>query len=154
MNKNFKFYNLYINYKMNNENENNNCCSCIDDFDKWWDNNKYRYSNKLSILLGVLGGAGSALVGIKLFVPASIVLGLVNAGIFFAGISLSKFETQNRVLIDDNQSLKNELTKRKTLFDNFKFPISNNDKEEEMTEIQETPKTNITTPYEPVFQIK
>lgn len=110
-----------------NDINNKSCCSYIDDLEDWWNENKYRMSSRLSIGLGLLSSAGSALVGIHLYIPASIILGCVSAGVFFTGIALSKYENENKILIKDNESLKQEMTKRLTMFENFKFPGNDDD---------------------------
>lgn len=129
-----------------NKNE-NSCCDIVDKFDNWWEENKYKISSKLSITLGILSGVGSALIGLKLIIPASVVLGGVSAGVFFAGIVLSKYENKNIILEKDNNSLRQELTKRITLCENFKFPVdsvSNN----------LTPSSISTnTFYEPIYEV-
>lgn len=112
-------------------NDNNSEKDVIDKFDEFWEEHKHTLSSKLSICLGVLGGVGSALVGLGLFVPASVVLGVCNVGIFFAGISLSKFEDKNKKLKIDNISLqneKNDIIRRFTInqnnLNNYNFPTS------------------------------
>lgn len=128
------------------------CCVFIDKFDEFWDENKYRISSKLSIMLGISSGVGSALIGLHLLIPASIVLGCVSAGVFFSGIILSKYENKTINLEKDNNSLKQELTKRITLYDNFKFPNGT------PSAISENiiPPSNVSTEthYEPIYEVK
>jgi hypothetical protein len=125
----------------------NSCCSPIFYLNDLWENNKYEVSSKLSIILGILGSTGSILLGFHLMVPASVILGLMNVGVFFAGIALSKYEIKNKILEKDNESLKQEITKRFTILENFKFPVSENNGISEISS-QTTP-----TPYEKVVKI-
>jgi hypothetical protein len=80
----------------------------INDIDNWWNRNKHSIAPKLSITLGILGGVGSALVGLKLLIPASIVLGVVNIGIFFSGLSMDRLNQESIKKTSEVQSLKNE----------------------------------------------
>jgi len=64
-------------------------------FDNYWDENKSSIASKSSIVLGILGGVGSVLIGLKMFIPASVVLGVVNIGIFFSGISIESIKNDN-----------------------------------------------------------
>lgn len=93
-------------------------CEFIDKIEDYWNKNKYSLTGRLSILLGCLGGLGSVLVGLKMFVPASIVLGICNVGIFFAGVGLTKFSEENKNLEKDNESMKCEMRR----FATFRFP--------------------------------
>ena len=81
---------------------------CIDKIDDFWNTHKNSISSKFSIGLGVMGGVGSILVGMKLFIPTSIVLGICNVGIFFSGIAMQKYAQENTKLSDEKISLHNE----------------------------------------------
>lgn len=133
----------------NNNNNNNNKCYYIDKFDEFWDEYKYRISSKLSIGLGILSGVGSAMVSMKLFIPASIILGCVSAGVFFAGIALSKYENKTINLEKDNHSLKQEMTRKMTLINNFNFPNENCS----ISPLTPTSNTSTNTHYEEVVDI-
>ena len=96
------------------------CIGCLDRIEDYWTDKKFRFSSRLSIVLGVLGAGGSALVGIKLFIPASIVLGLCNLGIFAQGIIAEKLSNHNEKITEENKSLQNEkleIVRRYTSFE-------------------------------------
>jgi hypothetical protein len=102
---------------MSEENKN-----IIDEIDVWWDRNKHSIAPKLSITLGILGGVGSALIGLKLIIPASIVLGVVNVGIFFSGLSMDRLNQESIKKSSEVESLKNEkqeIIRRFTVCQNY-----------------------------------
>ena len=102
---------------------------------------------KFGIGLSLLGGTASVLLGFGITVPASVVMGICNVGIFAGGICFERIQQQNKELINDNISLKQDISRRKTILENFKFVESKED--EEMTNINS--ETN--TIYEPVYHV-
>lgn len=105
------------NIKKNNEDDLSCCCFVIDSLQEWWNVNKYRVSTPLAVGLSVCGGIGSILVG-KSIIGASIMIGVTNVGIFFSGIALSAFSSENKKLSKDNISLcneKNDIVRRLTM---------------------------------------
>ena len=99
-------------------------CTCIDYYDALWEAYKYKLVGKFSIILGLLGGAGSLMAG-TFIIPTSITTGICSMGVFFAGLSLEKFINENKQLCENNNSLANdkkELMKRLT---EYHFPASN-----------------------------
>lgn len=92
---------------MKDNNQESNCCyECFDKIESLWDEHKYQISGKFSIGLSVLAGIAS-LISVKFIIPAGIILGVTNVGVFFAGLSLEKFSNENKTLKDNNESLKN-----------------------------------------------
>lgn len=111
---------------MNSEESKKENGDYIDLIDNFWEDHKNSLSSKFSILLGVVGGIGSVLVGMKMFVPASIVLGVCNVGIFFSGIAIERIGNDNNKKTSDIESLhkeKREIIRRFTMV-NQSEPIS------------------------------
>ena len=75
--------------------------------------------------MSCLGGVGIVLVGLKMLPAAATVIGLTNVGVFFAGLSLERFGTENKKLNSDNESLQNEKIEIVRRMTTFNFPDSN-----------------------------
>lgn len=102
---------------MKNDDDDGCCCNLIDSLHEWWDVNKYRVSAPLAVGLSVGGGIGSILAS-QYILSTSVVTGITNVGIFFSGIALSAFSSENKKLAKDNISLsneKNDIVRRLTL---------------------------------------
>ena len=134
----------------------NNTKEDIDCFDKilnYWDEQKFKYASKLSIILSILGAVGSVLIGLNMFVPASVVMGVCNLGIFAQGLIAEKLKNHNEKIIDENKSLqneKNEMVRRFTQIQ-YQFPTS----EAVPSQIlgNDTPKSNASTETEPFANV-
>jgi hypothetical protein len=103
------------NIKKNNDDS--CCCSVVDSLQDWWNVNKYRVSAPLAVGLSVCGGVGSVLSAYSI-IGTSVVIGVTNVGIFFSGIALSAFSSENKKLSKDNISLcneKNDIVRRLTM---------------------------------------
>jgi len=120
----------------------------IEKFDEFLDEYQ-KHSGKISIGLSILGGISAILVG-KFIIVGSIAIGITNASLFFSGLMIEKIVNKKNIIANENKTLKNELSRRITLMDNFKFPKTPS----EITNI--TPKSNVSTNthYEEVIEIK
>jgi hypothetical protein len=90
------------------EDEENNCCECLVSAQKIWDKYKYDVSPPIAITLSVLGASGALLLP-HFAVLGSITLAITNTAIFFSGIMLNQLNTENKVLLTDNITLRNEI---------------------------------------------
>lgn len=88
--------------------DNKNCFDFCFDLDEWWNKYKDSLAPKISITISVLGGAGSIMLALGFGIPASIILGCCNVGIFFAGIMLERYHNKNKILEKDNENLKTQ----------------------------------------------
>lgn len=131
------------------EKTDDNCCCCeyIDNIIEQYE----KHSGKIAIGLSILGTISSILVG-KAIIAGSIAMAITNGAIFFSGLMTEKIVGKKREIEKDNVSLKNEMDKRMTLIDNFKFPQTT------PTELnsQNAPDSNISTEtyYEPIYIVK
>ncbi len=103
-----------------------------------------KHSGKISIGLSIVGGVSAILVG-KFIIVGSIAIAITNASLFFSGLMTEQIVNKKNIVENENKSLKDEMTRKMTLIDNFKFP--------------QTPATPVSamseeTQYEPVFEIK
>jgi len=120
------------------------CCyegNLLKDMNDYYEENKYLITGKLSTLLGIIGGAGSVLVGLQLFIPASIVIAICEVGIFFTGVGLAKFAEENKNLQKDNANLKNEVRRMTMAVSNYNFPVDSSQDENSQGNI--TPKPDV-----------
>jgi len=138
-------------------NEDSNICNCFDNF-----LDKYQiHSGKISIFLSVLGAVSAILVS-ESILAGSIAIGITNASLFFSGIVQEKIINKKRIIENENLSLKQEVSRRKTFIENFKFCPSGNPTTKSdnidvdsnlITPIYNTPINNLAFHCEPIFQI-
>ena len=124
------------------EDEEITCCDKINNFlDDY-----QKHSGKIAIALSVIGGVSAILVG-KFIIVGSIAIAITNASLFFSGLMTEQIVNKKTIVENENKTLKDEMTRKMTLIDNFRFPH---------------PPSCITPPsalseetiYEPVFEIK
>lgn len=82
-------------------------CSCIDAMHSFWEKYKYKVSTPVAITLSALGVICGVLIP-QYHVIGGVAVVVTNVSIFFTGVTLSQFSVENKALIDDNVSLKNE----------------------------------------------
>lgn len=80
---------------------------CLDIIDDCWEAYKFKVSGKFAMGLSILAGVSSILVA-KFVIPAGVVIGITNVGVFFAGVSLEIFANEHKNIRDENISLKND----------------------------------------------
>ncbi len=150
----------------NNINNNDNCITNIELFFT-------PHVGKFGIILSILGAVASALLGYGFEIPASIVMGIINIGIFIGGICFERLQIKNHLLLNDNVSLKQDIKRRQTILENFKFNSNSNDINNTNDNndnydndanknapdntphcIDITPKSISSTYYEPVYIVK
>lgn len=122
--------------------------TCCDKFNNILD--KYqRHSGKISICLSIIGGVSAILVG-KFIIAGSIAIAITNASLFFSGLMTEQIVNKKNIVENENKSLKDEMTRKMTLIDNFKFPQT------PQTPRSNTPISAISeeTQYEPIYEIK
>lgn len=121
---------LFYYYIMDNKNEENeNCITNIE-------NLLSPHIGKFGMGLSVIGGAVSVLLSFKIVLPASIIMGLLNVGIFAGGLAFERIEQQNKRLNDDCESQK-QMIRRLTI-----APKLHDSDTPETNENTSTPQTN------------
>ncbi len=108
-----------------------------------------KHSGKISIILSIMGGVSAILAG-KLIIAGSIAVGITNASLFFSGLMIEKIVNKKQIIESENKSLKNEIVKRQTLINNFKFPT----KTPTETDYNISPSSVASTKYEEVIKIE
>lgn len=124
------------------EDEEITCCDKINNFlDDY-----QKHSGKIAIALSVIGGVSAILVG-KFIIVGSIAIAITNASLFFSGLMTEQIVNKKTIVENENKTLKDEMTRKMTLIDNFRFP---------QTPSCITPPSALSeeTIYEPVFEIK
>lgn len=96
--------------------ENEDCCTCIDTLDAFWEKYKYKISSPLAVGLSICGALCGLLVSYNIVI-GGVAVAVTNCSVFFTSILLSKFSSENKYLNNDNVSLKNE-NRRLTIFHN------------------------------------
>jgi len=122
--------------------EEESCCDKLNNFlDKY-----QKHSGKISIGLSIIGGVSAILVG-KFIIVGSIAIAVTNASLFFSCLMTEQIVNKKNIVENENKSLKDEMTRKMTLIDNFKFP---------QTPSNITPQSTISeeTQYEPIYEIK
>ena len=142
--------------------EDNYNCNCCLYLDNWWENYKYTIAPKLAVTISILGGVGSILLNFPSFtLPASIILGFMNIGVFFAGLTLEHFKNEDiknqeekKNLETDNISLKNQNIEMNNRLSIFQFPTDNSSQQlsnEVTPKSDATLKSNTTNPPDKFF---
>lgn len=123
------------------EEEKTYCDGLNDILDKY-----QKHSGKISICLSIIGGVSAILVG-KFIIAGSIAIAITNASLFFSGLMTEQIVNKKNIVENENKSLKNEMTRKMTLMDNFKFS---------QTPSNITPPSAISeeTQYEPIYEIQ
>lgn len=99
---------------MEEKKENENCISNIE-------NTLSPHIGKFGLGLSIMGGIVSVLLGFKIIIPASIIMGLTNAGIFAGSLAFERLQQQKEKLNDDCESQRQIIRKLtiKPFFDNY-----------------------------------
>lgn len=129
---------------MNNDIDNQS--DCFDNLELFLS----KHVGKMAIVLSIIGGISSALIGMKIIVAGSVVMGVCNASIAVGGIAYERLQNIKNNLIMENKNLFNEKIELNRKLTEYKFPTSSNNNDTPQSYVDESSNTE---PYEEVINI-